>query len=206
MKNIDSTQFFSVGNNNDLMDLNSGETIIDERLKKITDNINNIYNSTQNNDNFNNQPKQNNQNLYNSMNPQGNFNNMNISQPNINIQTNLYNFNQIPNNTNNQINSTNNNFYNGMNMGYNTVHNIGNNGVNVSGYGSNYVNPSYGYIQQQNNPYSQNINYQKNLLNNNQQGFLSVNDVYNKKENNNTNLNFNQNVFNANFIYLSEKT
>lgn len=216
-------EFFSVGNNNNLMDLNSNDKIIDQKLKKITENIDELYkNPNQFNKshgssclNLNNPNKTNNQNdLFYALNPQHNLNYVNISQPNINIQNSYYNFN--PNYSGSGVNSAagaqynmnhNNKIFNGgMNMNYNGVHGLGNGGMNNSGYGANFPG---NFGSKQNNamnmkmPIGQNYanNFNRNFNNN---GLLTTNDIYTKKDDPMYNLNLNQSHSNNNNNNLFE--
>ena len=177
---VNSNQFNSLENNNDLMDVKSGDKIIDEKLKKITDNINDIYNNPQNYGNQNNKIN-NNQSLYNALNPQQNYNQFHGNQTNKVQQQNGYlnNFNH-GNNQNNQYNMYQ-NLKNNLNYGMN----LNNNGCNNMGYGGNYGN-SFGnnqnvYINnmQNNNMYNYQMNFNNRNLN---QGILTTNDIYVKKD------------------------
>jgi len=200
-----NNDLFSIGSNNaNLLDIKSKEQIVDEKFKKITDNIEELYknsnnfqhpNESSNGLNINGKPNRQND-LFNALNPQmsQNSNFVNINNPNINIQNSFYNFNQnqqmMPPNQYN-MNHNNNFYFNGMNMGFNSIHGIGNSGCN-NGYGANYAantNNPYLYNNPNNkNTYQQQINYRNNNFNN---GLLTANDIYLKKDEPSFNLNSN---------------
>jgi len=174
-------------------------------MKKITDNIDELYKNPiingSANYGLNGQNKPNKQNdLFNALNPQINNNMYSLNktipqQPQVNIQNNYYNYgNQQPG----QYNlSHNNQFYaNGMNLGFNNVNGMGNSGFN-SGYGANYPGNANMNMNQQINFSKYNNNNNSgfsngrgmNNANNFNNGFLTANDIYTKKDD--LNLNYN---------------
>lgn len=221
-----NNNFFNVNSNSsngnvDLMDMKSGDKLVDEKLKKITDNIDELYKNP--NENFNTngkgnnglnvQNKSNKQNdLFNALNPQFNnpvnnnmhlqFKNMQQQQPQLNIQNNYYNYgNNQPGQFNLNHNNNNNQFYSSkVNMGFNNVHGIGSSGFN-GGYGANYPpNVNMNMNQQMNfSNYNNNNSFKNNNnngrimnnINNFNSGFLTANDIYARKDESTFNLNYN---------------
>lgn len=218
----------------DLMDMKSGDNIVEEKLKKITDNIEelyknpNIYSAGSGANAQNTSNKQND--LFNALNPQLN-NSMNVKHNigNINFMNNPQNLQQQQMNNfynygnNNQPNqnylNNNNHFYgNGMNMGFNNVHGIGTSGFQ-GGYGANYTGYPNGINYNQNHVFNgqQQMNYTNNntrnmMANNNyNNGVLTANDIYNKKDDSIYNLNYNglnagstNNFSNTDFLGFSD--
>jgi len=192
------------------MDIKSGDLIAEEKLKKITDNIDELYkninsynfNGSIGNTNYSNNNNINSKNqndLFNALNPQiapkSNF------VDNSNIQNGYYNVNQNQQMIRpNQYNmSHNNQFYPNANSGYGQMY------PNQAGFAGYY----------QNNILNNKTNFQQikgymNNINNRNTGLLTDNDVYLKKDDLLLNLNLGQSnndgvhTTNANFINFNE--